>query len=159
MAYQVGGYDRRGQSVAEHYGSTKRGAIKRGLEFNLTKQQFAALVSKPCVYGALLGSASVKVGLDRKDNGKGYVVSNCVPCCDRHNRVKTDVFTYAQMLDICARYQVQCGPALSGRKKMPRQSQPIVRAYRRVTAAMSDLPYACRAVLLCHPSQAVSQSL
>jgi hypothetical protein len=38
----------------------------------------------------------------------------------RHNRVKSDVFTYAEMMDIAARYNVQCGPAKTGRKKHAR---------------------------------------
>lgn len=38
--------------------------------------------------------------LDRKDNSKGYTKSNCVPCCARCNRSKSDNFTYEEWLQI-----------------------------------------------------------
>ena len=38
--------------------------------------------------------------LDRKDNNKGYSKDNCVVCCSMCNFVKSDKFTYDEMLKI-----------------------------------------------------------
>lgn len=35
--------------------------------------------------------------LDRKDSSQGYSVANCVVCCGDCNRIKSNVYTYAQM--------------------------------------------------------------
>ena len=40
--------------------------------------------------------------LDRKDNSLGYSKKNCVVCCPRCNRAKSNHFTYEQMLQIGA---------------------------------------------------------
>ena len=40
--------------------------------------------------------------LDRKDNSIGYTKDNCVVCCPRCNRAKSDHFTYEQFLQIGA---------------------------------------------------------
>ena len=38
--------------------------------------------------------------LDRADNDKGYSKTNCVVCCARCNRAKSDQFTYLEWLQI-----------------------------------------------------------
>lgn len=38
--------------------------------------------------------------LDRKDNNLGYTKENCVVCCARCNKAKSDHFTYEQWLEI-----------------------------------------------------------
>lgn len=38
--------------------------------------------------------------LDRKDNALGYTPDNCVVCCPRCNRAKSDHFTYSEWLQI-----------------------------------------------------------
>jgi hypothetical protein len=43
-----------------------------------------------------------RYNLDRKDNSLGYSKNNCVVCCGRCNRVKSNQFTYEQMLQIGA---------------------------------------------------------
>jgi hypothetical protein len=40
--------------------------------------------------------------LDRKDNSIGYTKENCVVCCPRCNRSKSDHFTYAEWVQIGA---------------------------------------------------------
>jgi len=43
-----------------------------------------------------------RYNLDRKDNSIGYSKENCVVCCKRCNRIKSDHLTYEQMLQIGA---------------------------------------------------------
>lgn len=40
--------------------------------------------------------------LDRKDNTIGYTKENCTVCCGECNRIKSNTFTYEQMLQIGA---------------------------------------------------------
>lgn len=76
-----------------------QGAKKRGLSFELTREEVVHLMGQPCFYCGELrtntGWASRKNGetykyngLDRKDNSVGYTVTNTVPCCFKHNRAK-----------------------------------------------------------------------
>lgn len=43
---------------------------------------------------------SDKIGADRLDNSKGHMKNNCVPCCYRCNAIRSNHFTYEQMLKI-----------------------------------------------------------
>lgn len=38
--------------------------------------------------------------IDRKDNNIGYIKDNCVPCCWTCNRLKAEVFSYEEFLEI-----------------------------------------------------------
>ena len=62
-------------------------AHKRELKFELTLEQFAELIQKPCQYcnHSKEGDAN---GIDRMNNTIGYIVGNCVPCCEMCNRMK-----------------------------------------------------------------------
>jgi hypothetical protein len=86
------------------YGHYKRGAEKRGLEFGLSKEEFAILLQEPCHY---CGTERSNVynqhqrigrneefrynGIDRKDNEIGYVSSNVVSSCVVCNRGKNSM--------------------------------------------------------------------
>ena len=81
------------------YGQYKRGAKSRKLSFDLTKNQFKYLTSQNCHYCGIEPSQSLKQnfngeyiynGIDRLDNSKGYIFSNCVPCCKVCNIAKRD---------------------------------------------------------------------
>lgn len=63
----------------------KKGAETRGIEFNLTFEQFMFFWQKPCSY---CGDRIEAVGLDRVDSNKGYILDNIVPCCGICNRMK-----------------------------------------------------------------------
>jgi len=79
--------------ICNHY---KWSAKKRGLEWSLSKEQLKYFLYSPCVYCGQMGTALflfkgcnfTYTGVDRKDNSKGYVYSNCVPCCITCNRAK-----------------------------------------------------------------------
>jgi hypothetical protein len=85
------------------YGVYRRAANKRKLPFKLTKTKFLRLIYDNCFYcGAepmlvefYAGHATPKNisynGIDRVNNDKGYVNSNCVSCCRICNRAKSNL--------------------------------------------------------------------
>lgn len=85
----------------ETYGVYKKNAELRGYSFELTKEQFKEIITKPCIYcGENLTQTKIKpkcfgnfkyTGIDRYDNTKGYTLENAVPCCAKCNRIKTDM--------------------------------------------------------------------
>ena len=86
------------------YTSYKTKAEARGHTWGLSKRMFHKLTKRPCYYCGVEPSHTVLLrstvsdkngsapytynGVDRKDNSRGYVVSNCVPCCETCNRAK-----------------------------------------------------------------------
>lgn len=77
----------------------RRGAIERGLSFNLSDELFLQLTSGECYYcGAppnpafrkksQFGEIYIYNGIDRRDNLLGYEPTNCSSCCNRCNMAK-----------------------------------------------------------------------
>ena len=76
-------------------------AKRRKYEFDLSKEDFKNIITKPCIYcGTSLsqekrgngGHGGFKyTGIDRYDNTKGYTLDNSVPCCKKCNRMKSDM--------------------------------------------------------------------
>ena len=64
------------------------GAKRRGIEFELTLEQFKRFWEQPCSY---CGSPIATIGLDRKNSAKGYNVRNVAPCCFQCNTLKSDM--------------------------------------------------------------------
>ena len=91
------------------YNTFIRNAKRRELETDLTFEQYLDFIKeKQCHYcgaelfwpernarGKLQGS-----NLDRKDNTKGYLHTNVVPCCWSCNNIKSNRFTYTQFVEI-----------------------------------------------------------
>lgn len=82
----------------ELYRSYKKGAIRRKLNFDLNYNTFKKLVLDSCYYcGEILPLKTRRIedqdkvdiiGIDRKDNTKGYTVENSVSCCSICNYMK-----------------------------------------------------------------------
>jgi hypothetical protein len=72
-------------------------AKRRGHEWNISKELYFELISSTCHY-CNHSLDDTGVGLDRKDNSKGYVEGNVVPCCGACNTGRSDNFTYEEML-------------------------------------------------------------
>lgn len=88
------------------YRTYRNAAAKRGLDFALTVEEFAVLLAKNCEYCGQLPAQKVTwfrygkrscaepyqdflyTGIDRVNNGLGYVRGNVVPCCGFCNRAK-----------------------------------------------------------------------
>src|SRR5882672_3855768 len=83
-------------------------AANRGIECTLTFYQYSSIIDRPCIY-AHKEQEGITIGVDRKDNAKGYTMENSVPCCQRHNRMKDDIFTVEQAIEIARMYQIDCG--------------------------------------------------
>ena len=74
----------------------KDNASVRGLQFNLTDEEFKNLIFLKCHYcdsgpSNVKKTKKVKVaynGIDRIDSNLGYSLSNCVPCCSICNIMK-----------------------------------------------------------------------
>ena len=87
-------------SFNEVYRGYKYTANKKNLKFDITKKQFRNLTSKNCFYCNSSPNTKSKThekrhngvytynGIDRKNNNKGYIRSNCVSCCEICNRMK-----------------------------------------------------------------------
>ena len=88
------GYGIREKSIAvtSRYKTFDRG---RGLENDLTRGFVELKLREKCVY---CGSPST--GLDRKDNKKGHLIDNCVPCCWTCNTVRMDNFSHEEMFEL-----------------------------------------------------------
>lgn len=82
------------------FGSYKSSARKRGLAFELTKDEFRKLVTNNCTYCGIPPSTIFKAhpergnftynGIDRMNNDLGYIPDNATTCCKRCNYMKGD---------------------------------------------------------------------
>lgn len=79
------------------YAQYKRSAKKKGLAFELSREEFLLLTKKNCHYcdqqpaqitRGYKGDVYIYNGVDRVDNEKGYIEENVVPCCKTCNRAK-----------------------------------------------------------------------
>lgn len=80
------------------YNSYRNSAKQRGFNFELTKDEFANLVSQHCSYCGIpplqqhtpkkYNGGYIYNGIDRIDSNIGYKSENCVPCCSRCNYMK-----------------------------------------------------------------------
>lgn len=76
----------------------RSGSKQRGIEWNLTEQEFKSLIKQRCHYCNEEPSRHQSVsyrddyelvnGVDRIDSSKGYCITNCVPCCNTCNLMK-----------------------------------------------------------------------
>jgi hypothetical protein len=83
-----------------YYGYVIR-AEKRGLEWNLSREQFRGITVRECLYcgkppsqvrNNTRGTPGYQyTGVDRLDPLLGYTVENVVPCCGACNRAKSDL--------------------------------------------------------------------
>lgn len=80
------------------YRRYEHGAIRRGLEFAIPREEFRRLTKSNCYYCGTSPTLIVKRpdcngdytynGLDRIQNDKGYTTTNVVPCCATCNFAK-----------------------------------------------------------------------
>ena len=77
-------------------------ALRRGLDWSLTDEQFDALIQRPCFYCGIAPIQKNKTmrgnighfvynGVDRLVNSRGYFPENCVACCGTCNIAKQDM--------------------------------------------------------------------
>lgn len=85
------------RSVLGRYKALLKDAKRRGHECTLTFDEYAPLLKLPCHYCGLALNETGS-GLDRRDNSRGYIPGNVVPCCNACNRAKSDLFNEQAML-------------------------------------------------------------
>lgn len=72
-------------------------AKRRQYEWNIPREDYYKLIEMACHYcGFPINETGV--GLDRKDNSKGYTIDNVVTCCKDCNTTRSDHYTYEEML-------------------------------------------------------------
>lgn len=86
-------------SFAGRYRELKRKCKRYQQALGLSFASYCRIASKRCHYCAEIVSGA-GYGIDRLDSRKGYTPRNCVSCCWRCNRVKSDVLTAPQMLRV-----------------------------------------------------------
>lgn len=89
---------RENAGMVEVYGSYRRNARKRGLEFSISIDFAERLFRGKCYYCLSEPKCVMQKkprsipftynGIDRKDNTLGYFEENCVSCCSVCNRIK-----------------------------------------------------------------------
>lgn len=97
-------------TLSGRYYSNKSSAFKRGLEWNLTKEEASRLFKGKCYYCG--GSDGELRGIDRVVNEEGYTSENCVSCCTTCNKMKGIVpfNTFVKKCaDITWRHTILCG--------------------------------------------------
>ena len=79
----------RSENINYHFVTYKRSAETKQLEFNMTKGGFMEMVESPCYYCGIIQEKGFN-GIDRldSDSNKGYIMSNCVSCCEMCNFMK-----------------------------------------------------------------------
>lgn len=83
------GTGRRGSLAVNIINDIKFKARKRGKDWALTHEQAFELIKTPCHYcGNDPKWPESRSGIDRVDNGIGYTLDNCLPCCFTCNSAK-----------------------------------------------------------------------
>jgi hypothetical protein len=99
-------------AIRIYFTATRTSARKRNYVFELTLNQFIALIKLPCKYCNActdikrIGDHSTMRwrlranGIDRWNNALGYIIENCVPCCACCNRAK-DTMSGQEYINHC----------------------------------------------------------
>ncbi len=115
--YRRARYRTHGITPQQRYENAKASARLRGLAFTLTYSEWLNIISQPCIY-RLKDQRDIHVGIDRRDSRQGYTIENSVPCCEKHNRLKSDILTYQQTAETVARFRIPCGNTQRGRPRV-----------------------------------------
>lgn len=81
----------------DRYKRYKDNAKKREISFNLSFEEFCRYWQLSCTY---CKQPIITIGLDRKNNDKGYQLDNITPCCSECNKMKRGMF-YIQFIEHC----------------------------------------------------------
>jgi len=102
---------KKSRAIKCRFTNSKWLAKKRGINFNLTFEQFESIINKPCFYcdNLLCKNSETAFGLDRIDNLKGYAFDNIVSCCKICNMIKGCKFTQLEavvMISAVLRFRI-----------------------------------------------------
>ena len=74
-------------NLKPQYTTYKKGAKDRNLEFNISYDEYEALVKLPCHYCGIIQERGFN-GIDRRNSSIGYIIENSVSCCPMCNYMK-----------------------------------------------------------------------
>lgn len=77
------------QTPEVYFEDYKRDAVRKKRVFELTLDEFRAIVAKPCAYCGKIEELDYN-GVDRVDNSNGYITDNCVAACKICNLMKSN---------------------------------------------------------------------
>ncbi len=77
-------------SIKEKYRCYIKDCPKRNLIFTLSYNEFVSITQTPCYYCSILQNRGFN-GIDRIDSKKGYILENCVSCCQMCNYMKGSI--------------------------------------------------------------------
>ncbi|MFJ5625297.1 hypothetical protein ACIQD3_21940 [Peribacillus loiseleuriae] len=89
------------------FNSTKQGAVRRGLTFQLSEEHVLKLIVKQCeycgMYNGMTNDGHWVNGIDRMDNFEGYTIGNSVSSCTfcnmaKHKKSVNEFITHVQKL-------------------------------------------------------------
>lgn len=103
------------------YSAYRKRAEAKGLDFELSKEDFDGISEKECHYCKRQCEAGS--GIDRVDNGRGYTIDNVIPCCSECNAMRT-LLSLDDFVTGCKRVA-----ARAGQLEMP----PMPRCYHVIT--------------------------
>lgn len=86
--------------LIQRYQGLRRRTIKEGLEFTITFDQFDMYQYLPCFYCDKIFDQKAGHGLDKFEPKLGYTPANVVRCCPNCNRLKSDLVTGEEMIQI-----------------------------------------------------------
>ena len=90
------------KTIKARYAQGRSAASKRGYAWELTLDEYSALILNSNCHYCYHVLSDTGSGLDRKDNNIGYMLDNCVPCCAHCNGFKGHYLTYAEMVAVMA---------------------------------------------------------
>jgi hypothetical protein len=102
--------DKQKSGLKAMYQDYKHSAWARMLSFKLSFRQFQKLTQKECFYCGQKPEKRFRKfhftanGIDRKNNTKGYVLTNLLPCCSICNRAKGEM-TFNDFMNYLRRFQ------------------------------------------------------
>jgi hypothetical protein len=87
------------KTIKCRFNTYKNRAKKRNFEFEITFEDFNRITSTACHY---CKDSEAQIGIDRKNNKKGYTLNNSLPCCWSCNKMKGSK-TYEEMINFIVR--------------------------------------------------------
>ena len=125
--------DKSNRTARARFAACRQNANRRGVICTLTFDEYCLLITQLCTYcqGPLNATGS---GLDRKDSSEGYTTDNVTPCCWQCNRIKSNEFSYEEMLII--------GPSVrrANRRKITRSMAKRDRTKPPPEQTLTDTP-------------------
>jgi hypothetical protein len=128
--------------IVPSYRTYTKSANARSIPFQLTEEQFAAIVQAPCYLCGLETSDRNHNGIDRVNNAEGYTLDNAKACCGHCNLMKRSM-ELAALYRIAERVEARrevLATALAGREIAARTSKVAGRARVEEPATAAPVP-------------------